>query len=115
MPGDVRATTELFQAFGYTAVLPGLGDYESADQIRRKLTHWSSDADLTADDVVVVYFAGHGSVEERDRHYLLWRDSQEDDLVSSALWTDGRSCSPEAMTERCVSGTHAMAPSSVRR
>ncbi|WP_327712484.1 caspase family protein [Streptomyces sp. NBC_00464] len=88
VPGDVRATTELFQAFGYTAVLPGLGDYESADQIRRKLTHWSSDADLTADDVVVVYFAGHGSVEERDRHYLLCWDSQEDDLVSSALATE---------------------------
>ncbi|MGW6970732.1 caspase family protein [Streptomyces sp. NPDC054952] len=88
VPGDVRATTELFQAFGYTAVLPGLGDYESADQIRRKLTHWSSDADLTADDVVVVYFAGHGSVEERDRHYLLCWDSQENDLVSSALATE---------------------------
>lgn len=88
VPADVRATTELFQAFGYEAVLPGLGDYDSADQIRRKLTHWSSDADLAADDVVVVYFAGHGSVEERDRHYLLCWDSQEDDLVSSALATE---------------------------
>lgn len=88
VPGDIRATTELFQAFGYTAVLPGLGDYDSVDQIRRKMTHWSSDANLTADDVVVVYFAGHGSVEERDRHYLLCWDSQEDDLVSSALATE---------------------------
>ncbi|MFF2578438.1 caspase family protein [Streptomyces goshikiensis] len=88
VPADVEATTELFRAFGYTPVLPGLGDYESADQIRRKLTHWSSDVDLAADDVVVVYFAGHGSVEERDRHYLLCWDSLEDDLVSSALATE---------------------------
>ncbi|WP_246430554.1 caspase family protein [Streptomyces rectiverticillatus] len=88
VPTDVRATTELFQDFGYELALPGLGDYESADQVRRKLTHWSSDVDLAADDVVVMYFAGHGSVEERDRHYLLCWDSLEDDLVSSALATE---------------------------
>ncbi|MFG2502871.1 caspase family protein [Streptomyces sp. NPDC048441] len=88
VPADMQVTTELFRAFTYEAVLPGLGDYDSADQIRRKLTHWSSDTDLASDDVVVVYFAGHGSVEERDRHYLLCWDSQEDDLVSTALATE---------------------------
>ncbi|MEU6976801.1 caspase family protein [Streptomyces sp. NPDC046371] len=88
VPSDVGAISRLFQGFGYEAVLPGLGEYESADQIRRKLTHWSSDVDLTADDVVVLYFAGHGAVEDRDRHYLLCWDSREDDLVSSALATE---------------------------
>lgn len=88
VPSDVSAIGRLFQGFGYEAVLPGLGEYESADQIRQKLTRWSSDVDLTADDVVVLYFAGHGGVEDRDRHYLLCWDSREDDFVSSALATE---------------------------
>ncbi|WP_260606443.1 caspase family protein [Streptomyces sp. WAC08241] len=88
VPSDVRTVGRLFQDFGYEAVLPGLGEYESADQIRRKLTHWSSDMGLTSDDVVVLYFAGHGAVEDRDRHYLLCWDSREEDLVSSALATE---------------------------
>jgi hypothetical protein len=41
--------------FGYQAVLPGLGDYDGAEQIRQKLRHWSTDIRLTPDDVVVVY------------------------------------------------------------
>lgn len=85
---DVRAMTRLFQDFGYEAVLPGLGDYASADQVRHKLTHWSTDMVLTTDDIVVLYFAGHGAVEEQDRHYLLCWDSRDDNLVSSALPTE---------------------------
>lgn len=80
--------TELFKSFGYQTVLPGLGEYDGAEQIRQKLRHWSADAELTADDVVVVYFAGHGVVEERDRHYLLCWDSQDEDLATTALATE---------------------------
>jgi WD40 repeat protein len=85
---DVRATTELFAAFGYQAVLPGLGEYDGAEQIRQKLRHWSADTALTADDVAVVYFAGHGFVEERDRHYLLCWDSHDEDPAATALATE---------------------------
>ncbi|WP_262386905.1 caspase family protein [Streptomyces sp. TRM49041] len=88
VPGDVRAMTELFTAFGYQAVLPGLGEYDGAEQIRQKLRHWSADAGLTADDVVVLYFAGHGLVQERDRHYLLCWDTQEEDPATTALATE---------------------------
>lgn len=88
VPADVRAASELFSALGYQTVLPGLGEYDGADQIRQKLRHWSADVALTADDVVVVYFAGHGSVEERDRHYLLCWDSQDEDLAATALATE---------------------------
>ncbi|MGW6905884.1 caspase family protein [Streptomyces sp. NPDC054940] len=88
VPADVTLTTELFEGFGYQAVLPGLGEYDGAEQIRQKLRHWSADASLTHDDVVVVYFAGHGLVQERDRHYLLCWDSQEDDPATTALATE---------------------------
>lgn len=85
---DVRATAALFASFGYESVLPGLGEYDGAEQIRQKLSHWSEDTGLTSDDVVVVYFAGHGSVAERDRHYLLCWDSRDEDLATTALATE---------------------------
>ncbi|AQU67120.1 caspase family protein [Streptomyces niveus] len=85
---DVRATASLFASFGYEPVLPGLGEYDGAEQIRQKLSHWSEDTNLTSDDVVVVYFAGHGSVAERDRHYLLCWDSRDEDLATTALATE---------------------------
>lgn len=88
VPSDVRATRELFGGFGYESVLPGLGEYDGAEQIRQKLSHWSEDEALTSDDVVVVYFAGHGSVEERDRHYLFCWDSRDGDLATTALPTE---------------------------
>ncbi|MFD7499857.1 caspase family protein [Streptomyces sp. NPDC059850] len=88
VPGDVAAMTGLFDGFGYQAVLPGLGEYDGAEQIRQKLRHWSTDIRLTPDDVVVVYFAGHGLVHDRDRHYLLCWNSQDDDPATTALATE---------------------------
>ncbi|MFE5669392.1 caspase family protein [Streptomyces niveus] len=85
---DVRATAALFASFGYELVLPGLGEYDGAEQVRQKLSHWSEDTGLTSDDVVVVYFAGHGSVAERDRHYLLCWDSRDEDLATTGLATE---------------------------
>ena len=89
VPADVRAVRALLTGFGYEQVLTGLGDYDSAEEIRRKLRHWSTDAALTEDDVVVFYYAGHGLVQERDRHYLLCWDSRDDeDAATTALATE---------------------------
>jgi hypothetical protein len=86
--GDISTMREYWTQFGYTAVLPGLGEYEGAAEIRKKLSRWRTDTELTGDDVVVLYFAGHGFVPEWDRHYLLCWDSQEDDCAATALLTE---------------------------
>nr|WP_254552261.1 caspase family protein [Kitasatospora sp. MMS16-BH015] len=80
--------TELFTGFGYRPVLQGLGDYASAEDIRQKLRHWSTDAALRAEDVLVVYFAGHGRVTEQDQHHLLCWDSRPEDPAATALATE---------------------------
>ncbi|MFF7934811.1 caspase family protein [Streptomyces sp. NPDC007940] len=89
VPDDVRAMRALFTGLGYQPVLPGLGEYDTAEQIRQKLRHWSTDAALTAEDVVVLYFAGHGLVQDRDRHYLLcWDSGADEDTTTTALATE---------------------------
>jgi WD40 repeat protein len=85
---DINEMARLFEGFGYQTVLAGLGQYDSADQIKQKLSHWSRDIGLSPDDVVVAYFAGHGATVGQDRHYLLCWDSQEDDLAATALATE---------------------------
>lgn len=85
---DIAEMARLFEGFGYQAVLAGLGQYDSADQIKQKLSHWSRDIGLSQNDVVALYFAGHGATVGRDRHYLFCWDSQEDDLAATALATE---------------------------
>ncbi len=85
---DIAEMTRLFEAFGYQAVLTGLGQYDSADQVKQKLSHWARDVGLSSNDVAVLYFAGHGATAGRDRHYLFCWDSDEDDLAASALATE---------------------------
>ncbi|WP_223838007.1 caspase family protein [Streptomyces venezuelae] len=88
VPADIRTMSALFGPLGYEPVLPGLGEYDGAEQVRQKLRHWSADTALTGEDVVVLYFAGHGAVEDRDRHYLLCWDSRDTDLAATALATE---------------------------
>ena len=85
---DIVTMACLFEGFGYQAVLAGLGQYDSADQIKQKLSHWSRDMALSQDDVVALYFAGHGATVGRDRHYLFCWDTQEDDPAATALATE---------------------------
>ena len=85
---DVRAVRDLFTAFDYEPVLEGMGGYESANDIREKIRRWVADVDLTDEDVVVLYFAGHGFAPDRDRHYLCCWDTVEQNPASTALATE---------------------------
>ncbi|GAA0986697.1 hypothetical protein GCM10009555_064670 [Acrocarpospora macrocephala] len=85
---DLAAMRDRFESIGYQAVLPGLGEYSSAAQVRQTLSHWSDDVGLNANDVVVVYFAGHGVAEPYDRHHLMCWDTRPDDLVATGLPTE---------------------------
>lgn len=85
---DVLAVRNLFTGFGYESVLEGIGDYGSANDIREKIRRWVADVELGEEDVVVLYFAGHGYAPDRDRHYLCCWDTREDAPASTALATE---------------------------
>jgi WD40 repeat protein len=83
---DTAKVAALFERFGYRRALAGLGEYATAEHIRRVMSHWCQDTGIGGDDIVAVYYAGHGIVD--DRHYLLCWDSTETDLAASALPTE---------------------------
>ncbi|WP_329437918.1 caspase family protein [Streptomyces canus] len=78
LPGvdrDVQRVRELLEPMGYECVLPALARDPSRAALAEGIEDWALETDLGPEDVVVVYFAGHG-VHEEDRHYLLCADTR---------------------------------------
>ncbi|WP_406862741.1 caspase family protein [Streptomyces sp. HUAS MG47] len=71
VPHDVRRVRELLLPMGYEHVLAELAEDPTAAEIAEAVEEWRHDADPGPEDVVVVYFAGHGVKPPADRHYLL--------------------------------------------
>ncbi|MGA5652655.1 caspase family protein [Streptomyces seoulensis] len=74
VPGDVARVRELLEAMHYKLVLPELAADPDRD-LAERIEDWVLESDLGPQDVVVVYFAGHG-VKAADRHYLLCAGSR---------------------------------------
>jgi hypothetical protein len=88
VPGDLERLAGLFCGqLGYTQVLAQLGDNPTSQQLRSTLSDWLTDQARRPDDLVVVYYSGHG-VTRGGRHYLLTRDSVERNLAGTALATE---------------------------
>ncbi|WP_439673730.1 caspase family protein [Embleya sp. MST-111070] len=57
---DVGRIVDLFGAMGYERVLAEVSRDPDADEFENALADWCAGGGLTAGDVVVVYYAGHG-------------------------------------------------------
>lgn len=78
LPGagpDAQRMADLFADFGYERVLSELGTSPTAQQLRSGVVGWTREARLGPDDVLVVYYAGHGSADGSPLH-LLASDSE---------------------------------------
>ncbi|MFB8128627.1 caspase family protein, partial [Streptomyces mirabilis] len=78
LPGavrDAKRVRELLEPMGYTHVLPGLVRNPTRAMLAEDIEIWAEEALLGPQDIVVVYFAGHG-IRAFDRHYLQCADSQ---------------------------------------
>ncbi|MFF9843906.1 caspase family protein [Streptomyces sp. NPDC013740] len=70
VPEDVRRLRELLRPMGYETVLDPLAADPAAATVQEAVEDWAHDTALGPEDIVVVYFAGHGT-KAADRHYLL--------------------------------------------
>jgi tetratricopeptide (TPR) repeat protein len=87
VPDDLSRIVKLFtEQLGYKQVLPGLGDDPYSDYLRNKLSEWLNSDDVTAEDILVFYYSGHGVVAGKD-HYLLTIDSRVERLEGTAFPT----------------------------
>nr|BAJ19080.1 putative WD repeat-containing protein [Streptomyces sp. SANK 62799] len=91
LPGvddDVELIASLFASLGYERVLRDGSRNPTARELVSGLEEWLGSADRRPDDIVVLYYAGHGVRASGGRHYLLCSDSAENRLVSTAIRTD---------------------------
>lgn len=75
-PVDAQRVVTLLGSLGYEQILPDLAALPAIEVIDA-VDAWVASAALDQNDIVVVYFAGHGVVGA-DRHYLEWHDSVAD-------------------------------------
>lgn len=82
LPGvddDVALVAKLFEGMGYTRILPHLAHDPRARDLLRDLEEWLTRPDRSEEDVLVLYYAGHGLRHEKLRsHYLMCHDSRID-------------------------------------
>ncbi|MFF4948519.1 caspase family protein [Streptomyces chattanoogensis] len=72
---DIECVVELFESMGYERVLASVSrDPESAD-FENALSDWCLTPGLAYDDVVVVYYAGHGTRSPSGQYRLASADS----------------------------------------
>ncbi|PKV84274.1 caspase family protein [Streptomyces sp. TLI_146] len=78
LPGAIRDAERvrvLLEPMGYTHVLPDLVRNPTRAMLAEGIENWAEETLLGPQDIVVVYFAGHG-IRAADRHYLQCVDSQ---------------------------------------
>ena len=85
VPTEVERIVELFcNRLGYERVLAELSANPTSNQLRTALSAWLHSPDRRPDDVVVVYYSGHGATD-LTRHYLFTRDTKPGELAGPAL------------------------------
>ncbi|WP_159027812.1 caspase family protein [Streptomyces pactum] len=86
LPGvaeDLGRVMALFSSLGYAEILPELARAPDAQQVRAGLEDWLMADERSQEDVLVVYYAGHGLRDDR-YHRLTCRNSRRN-RVSTTL------------------------------
>ncbi|MET9206209.1 caspase family protein [Streptomyces bacillaris] len=85
VPDDLRRVKALFSSLGYSEILPELAGAPDAQLVRAGLEDWLKADGRGPEDVLVVYYAGHGLRDDRS-HRLTCRTSKHN-RVSTTLAT----------------------------
>ena len=73
---DVERAAELFTSMGYERVLTDVSYDPDSESFENALADWCGTPGLDADDVVVVYYAGHGDRSPAGQYRLAAADSE---------------------------------------
>ncbi|MCU0567219.1 MAG: caspase family protein [Oculatellaceae cyanobacterium Prado106] len=89
---DIQQIEKLFTSpeQGYQRVLSDQIDLDDgSDNIKTALSNWFASGERRASDCVVIYYAGHGGVEEGkfEEHYLWTWDSSPNKITTTAIKT----------------------------
>ncbi|MEU7728559.1 caspase family protein [Streptomyces sp. NPDC040724] len=82
VPEDLSRVKALFSSLGYAEILPELAGAPDAQQVRTGLEDWLKADERCKEDVLVVYYAGHGLRDDRS-HRLTCRTSRHDRMSTT--------------------------------
>ncbi|MFE6836637.1 caspase family protein [Streptomyces sp. NPDC057705] len=82
VPEDLSRVKALFSSLGYAEILPELAGAPDAQQVRAGLEDWLKADERCKEDVLVVYYAGHGLRDDRS-HRLTCRNSRHDRMSTT--------------------------------
>ncbi|MDX3533748.1 caspase family protein [Streptomyces sp. MB09-01] len=82
VPEDLSRVKALFSSLGYAEILPELDGAPDAQQVRAGLEDWLKADERCKEDVLVVYYAGHGLRDERS-HRPTCRNSRQDRMSTT--------------------------------
>ncbi len=87
VPDDLKNIREIFGRLGSE---PAVGDGLDVTRARLlgQLEGWLWDETRTSDDVLVLYFSGHGTSAEDGRHYLCTQETEPGRFLATAVPTE---------------------------
>jgi hypothetical protein len=87
VPDDLKNVRDLFGGLGSEPAVSDCLDVTRA-RLLGQLEAWLRDGTRTSEDVLVLYFSGHGTSAEDGRHYLCTRDTEPGRFLTTAVPTE---------------------------
>jgi WD40 repeat protein len=85
VPEELRTIVEAFSGLGYKPIPIKAWLNPTDDDLRKGISTWHREKERGPDDIVVLYYTGHGDTTKDKQYYLLTSNSNPENLAGTAV------------------------------